>query len=78
MVGRETTMGDKPDKTASSATKSGVLPRVDQADIKALYEGKHPPVPPESEDTGSITGSFTLNPEGEDKAKLEDDSATED
>jgi hypothetical protein len=70
-------MGDKPDKTASPATKSGVLPRVDQSDIKALYEGKHPPIPPFSEDPGSVTGSFTLNPEGEDKAKQKDDRATE-
>ncbi len=71
-------MGDKPDKTTSPATKSGVLPRVDQAEIKALYEGKHPPIPPELEDAAGITGSLRLIPEGEDKAKLEDDSATED
>jgi hypothetical protein len=71
-------MGDKPEKTASPATKSGVLPRIDHSDIKALYEGKHPPVPPESEDPGGITGSLRLIPEGEDKEKQKDDSATED
>jgi|FLYN01.1.fsa_nt_gi hypothetical protein len=70
-------MGDKPDKSASPATKSGVLPRVDQAEIKALYEGKHPPMPPEMEDLGSVTGRLSIISEGEDKAKQKDDPATE-
>lgn len=71
-------MGDKPEKTASPSTKSGVLPRVDQQEIRALYEGKkQPPTLPEMEDIGSITGTLIIPiNEGEDKAKQADDPAT--
>jgi len=70
-------MGDKPDKTTSPATKSGVLPKVDQQEIKAYIEGRQPLTVPDMEDLGSITGRLDLNPEGEDKAKQKDDKASE-
>ena len=71
-------MGDKHDKPASPATKSGVMSRIDPNEIRALYEGK-PPTLPEMEDLGSITGRITIHlSEGEDKAKQADDPANQD
>ena len=72
-------MGDKPDsKTGSSATKSGILPRVDQQELKAIYEASKKPgsLPEIDEDFTSITGALIINSEGIDKAKQADDSAT--
>jgi hypothetical protein len=72
-------MGDKPDsKTGSSATKSGVLPRVDQQELRAIYEAAMRPnsLPEIDEDLTSITGAIIINAEGIDKAKQADDSAT--
>jgi hypothetical protein len=71
-------MGDKPEKMGSSATKSGILPRVDQQELKALYEATRKPssLPEIDEDFSSITGALIINPEGIDKAKQADDSAT--
>ena len=72
-------MGDKPDsKPGSSATKSGVLPRIDQQELKAIYEAARKPnsLPVIDEDLTSITGAIIINAEGIDKAKQADDSAT--
>jgi hypothetical protein len=72
-------MGDKPDKTSSPATKSGVMPRIDPNEIRALFEGKQPVTVPEIEDLTGITGTLIISHlnEGEDKAKQADDPASE-
>ncbi len=70
-------MGDEREKTAPSM-KSGVLPRVDQQEIRAMRESKRPATVPEmDEDAGGITGVVILNAEGEDAAKQDDDHASE-
>lgn len=69
-------MGDKPDKMTSPATKSGVMPKIDPNEIRALYEGKQPTTVPEFEDLTGITGTLIIDlnaNEGEDKAKQADD-----
>lgn len=70
-------MGDKPRKSRAVGTETGVMPRV-EADGSALREPPQPAMPPEfDEDFGGITGALHINPEGEDRAKQEDDSANE-
>jgi len=70
-------MGDKREKTAPTM-KSGVLPKVDQQELRAMRESKRPTTVPElEEDAGGITGVVILRAEGEDAAKQHDDRATE-
>ena len=71
-------MGDKPNKSTSPATKSGVMPKIDANEIRALYEGKQPTTLPEFDDLAGITGTMIIDlNEGEDKAKQADDPATQ-